>query len=87
MSRLGLSLVVCGSALMVIGVAVAVAGYTWNSDPLLFCGAMTAAVGLAIIVCGFYTIARGIFKKITALAEVVRYLAVEKEEVEVKRKK
>ncbi|RLE88616.1 MAG: hypothetical protein DRJ67_01625 [Thermoprotei archaeon] len=87
MSQLGLTLVAGGTALMIIGVAIALAGATVNSDALMFGGAMTAAVGVGLVICGFYTIVRGIFRKVTALAEVIRYMAVEKEEVEAGKKK
>ena len=87
MSRFGLTLVVGGLVLGVLGVAATVAGVSLNSDVLIFGGGMALAVGLGLIVSGFYTIWRGIFKKIDAMAKVLRYMAVKEEEVEVGKKK
>ena len=87
MSKFGLSLVVGGVVLAGVGFTTAVAGVTVNSDVMIFGGGVVTALGLGLIVSGFYTIWRGIFKKIDAIAKVLRYMAVEKEEVEVGKKK
>ena len=87
MSRFGLALVAGGVVLAGVGFATAVSGVSVNSDALIFGGSVVMALGIGLMVSGFYTIARGIFKKIDAMAKVLRYMAVKEEEVEVGNKK
>jgi len=86
-SRFGLALVAGGVVLAGVGFTTAVAGVTVNSDAMIFGGGVVMALGIGLIASGFYTIWRGIFKKIDAMAKVLRYMAVKEEEVEVGKKK
>ena len=87
MSRLGLALIAGGVVLAGVGFATAVSGVSVNSDGLIFGGSVVMALGIGLIASGFYTIWRGIFKKIDAMAKVLRYMAIKEEEVEVGNKK